>query len=659
MKELVGPYRIQSLLGHGGMGVVYLGVHDHLGREVAIKALAPELTQHPQFRERFFTEARVQAKLQHTNIVTIYDLIEDGGSFFIVMEHVPGPTLESLLKGGVTKDWETDHSLALFRQILAGLDYAHSKGVIHRDVKSSNVLVADGDQVKLTDFGIALLVGDKRLTASQSTIGTPTYMSPEQILRPRMVDHRSDVYSAAIVLYEMLAGQPPFEAETEYEIKKLQIEAPVPDLRIVNPTVPAAIAEAITTALRKDPDERFQSAGAFLRALRTQAASAPALSSAPDRVGPAAPISPVSVEPASTPADPFSRLLFPPWKRWALAASLVLLAGFSLLFLFRPNEEEPARQELVAEAPPVQAPVALKSPVVEPSAAPTAELLSAQLAFQTEETPTLPPPRPTVMEPPPSVPRESTKKDAEDLELTALREGIRKRMESVRQKIAKQDFEGARREVSTLHTIVEGRPRGLERESESLRRLEESLDNAIQAHQRAEQAREWESQLQAARNAMAQGNRSKARDLAQALLDTPGLSESTASQARELIEQSKELPPTNSRAARKLTVEGVEINPQVVGPGGRAVAVAHVTVNPPFEQSAKVNVRARVMKNLGEIADPISQAVTIPAGGGTWKVTIPIKIPKRVPSGDCYVDIELWDSTQQVKGSGRIGFTIQ
>ncbi|HEX6864034.1 MAG TPA: serine/threonine-protein kinase, partial [Thermoanaerobaculia bacterium] len=133
MKDLVGPYRIRSVLGHGGMGVVYLGIHDHLGREVAIKALAPELTQHPQFRERFFAEARVQAKLQHTNIVTIYDLIEDAGSYFIVMEYVPGPTLETLLEGGDGKGWDVDPALTLFRQILAGLDYAHSKGVIHRD----------------------------------------------------------------------------------------------------------------------------------------------------------------------------------------------------------------------------------------------------------------------------------------------------------------------------------------------------------------------------------------------------------------------------------------------------------------------------------------------------------------------------------------------
>lgn len=353
MKELVGPYRIQNLLGHGGMGVVYLGIHDHLCREVAVKALAPELTRHPEFRERFFAEARVQARLQHTNIVTIYDLIEDEASFFIVMEHVPGPTLETLLQGAGERGWELGRSLHLARQILTGLDYAHSKGVIHRDVKPSNVLVSEGDLVKLTDFGIALLVGDKRLTSSRSTIGTPTYMSPEQILRPRSVDHRSDVYSAAIVLYEMLEGRPPFDADTEYEIKKLQIEERVPDLNLVRPGIPEAVAEAIAVALRKDPDERFPSAGAFLRAL-TQEPAAIAIAS------PAAPLT----QPSSTAssADIWkSEPLIKAWKLPVTIASVLLLAGIFAFLLFDRAPEAPGSHvastvAAVAAVPPVQAP---------------------------------------------------------------------------------------------------------------------------------------------------------------------------------------------------------------------------------------------------------------------------------------------------------------
>lgn len=660
MKELVGPYRIQSLLGHGGMGIVYLGVHDHLGREVAIKALAPELTQHPQFRERFFTEARVQAKLQHTNIVTIYDLIEDEGSFFIVMEYVPGPTLETLLKEGGTKDgWAVGRSLALFRQVLAGLDYAHSKGVIHRDVKSSNVLVTDDDQVKLTDFGIALLIGDKRLTASQSTIGTPIYMSPEQILHPRSVDHRSDVYSAAIVLYEILAGLPPFDADTEYEIKKLQIEAAVPDLRAANPRVPAVVAEAVSIALRKDPDERFQSAGAFLRALRAEEVVAPTLVAVPSEPQP---IAPGALKTESTPTSPSTSLLLSSRKRWVLATAAVLCAGLLLSFLLFQRTQDSAGPE--PEAKPRAVPTETAAAPIQTAEAPLGETapgsLSSQLASHDEE-PSLSPPR-RVEAPLELKPREQTEQDAAEIERATLREGVRKRIESARRKIASQDFAAARREIGTLHAVVDGRPRELEREKDSVRRLEESLASAVQAYEQAyerdKEARAWESQLQAARNALAQGSPSKARDLAQALLDTPGISSAVASDARSLIEQSRELEPAPRREARKLTITSVEINPQVIAPGGRVTAVAHAQFNPPLQQPMVVNLRARVMRSLGEIADPISQMVTIPAGGGAW-IKIPIKIPKRVLAGDCYVDIELWDSTREMRGTGRIGFTIQ
>jgi serine/threonine protein kinase len=486
---------------------------------------------------------------------------------------VAGPTLEALLKDGVTQDWDIGRTLDLFRQILSGLDYAHSKGVIHRDVKSSNVLVAEGDLVKLTDFGIALLIGDKRLTASQSTVGTPTYMSPEQILRPRLVDHRSDVYSAAIVLYEMLAGRPPFEAETEYELKKLQIEAPVPDVRILNPRVPAAVAEAITTALRKNPEERFQSAGAFLRALPTQAAPVTNLTAIPE---------------ASTPAP--SKLFLPRWKRWAVAAALVLLLGIPLWALLQPRREEPLRQEPAVAA-------AEKDSMVAPAEMPTTEDLTAPLVSQAEETPDLP------SSPPPSV------KDS-----------------------------------------------SLSEPSEPTRRAAEE-----KTEEKAEPARERESQLQAARNEMPQEDRSKSRDLTETPPATPATSEPepTDSPARELIEERREPGPSERHIVRKLIITGVEINPQLVTRHGRAVAVAHVSVNPPFDQPATVNVRARVMQSLREIAAPIVQTVMVPAGGGTWRITIPIKITRDVPPGGCYVDIELLEPTQQVKGTGRIGFTIQ
>lgn len=268
MRTHVGQYQIEAPLGRGGMGVVYKGVHAHLGRQVAVKALAPELTQQPEFRERFFSEAKTQARLQHPNIVGVYDLLEDGGEYFIVMEFVAGEPLDDRLKTLEGRGMDTAEAVAVFGQVLSALDYAHSEGVIHRDIKPSNVMITAGGRVKLMDFGIALLIGDKRLTASQSAIGTPTYMSPEQIVRPRSVDHRSDIYSAAVVFYEMLSGRPPFDDETEFAIKKLHVEAPPPDLATLNPNIPAGVVEAVSIALAKDPDQRFPSAGAFLRALQ-------------------------------------------------------------------------------------------------------------------------------------------------------------------------------------------------------------------------------------------------------------------------------------------------------------------------------------------------------------------------------------------------------
>ncbi|HVT19214.1 MAG TPA: serine/threonine-protein kinase [Thermoanaerobaculia bacterium] len=296
MRTCIGPYRIEGPLGRGGMGVVYRGTHDHLGRPVAIKALAPELTRQPEFRERFFSEAKTQALLQHPNIVGIYDLLADEGDYFIVMELVTGQHLDQRLAAAAGRPLDCGAALGIFSQVLSALDYAHSEGVIHRDVKPSNVMISPQGRVKLTDFGIALLIGDKRLTVSHSVIGTPTYMSPEQILHPRSVDHRTDIYSAAVVFFEMLAGRPPFDAETEYAIKKLHVEAAPPDLAELNPALPAGLTAAVAAALSKDPAARFPSAAAFLRALDESVS----------------PFSPARAAPLPRPLQPFTSSRYTP-----------------------------------------------------------------------------------------------------------------------------------------------------------------------------------------------------------------------------------------------------------------------------------------------------------------------------------------------------------
>jgi serine/threonine protein kinase len=370
MRTHIGQYSIEAPLGRGGMGVVYRGVHEHLGRPVAIKALAPELTQQPEFKDRFFSEAKTQARLQHPNIVGVYDLLEDGGEYFIVMELVTGEGLDDRLKALAGQRMDLQETVGIFSQVLSALDYAHSEGVIHRDIKPSNVMITAGGRVKLTDFGIALLIGDKRLTASQSAIGTPTYMSPEQILRPRSVDHRTDLYSAAVVFYEMLAGRPPFDDDTEYGIKKLHVEALPPDISELNPGLPPGVVLALTTALSKNPDERFASAGLFLRALQDSVPQAIPQGATPlptptyrptmldsTRAGSGA----TAPQPQPLPAKPgksFSEL-FQGKNLWIAAAVLVLLLGFGIVaMVLSGGDEEKVADAMVgteASPPPVSA----------------------------------------------------------------------------------------------------------------------------------------------------------------------------------------------------------------------------------------------------------------------------------------------------------------
>ncbi len=423
MRSNVGHYRIEGLIGRGGMGVVYRGVHDHLGRAVAIKALAPELTRQPEFKERFFAEAKTQAHLHHPNIIAVYDLVEDAGEYFIVMELVPGEGLDQRLKAAAGHGMALGEAMGIFGQILAALDYAHSEGVIHRDVKPSNALITAQGRVKLMDFGIALLIGDKRLTASQSSIGTPIYMSPEQILYPRTVDHRSDIYSAAVVLFEMLAGQPPFDADTEYAIKKQHIESPPPDLATLNPDLPPGVLRAIEVALSKAPDDRFPSAGAFLRALQE---AAPATQPPPSQpTTPAAPQAMLTPHPTVLDAqshpgaalasgqNPVSRsglgALLQGRGVWILAAAAVLVAAGTALVLAlalhgQPAASAPPPAAVALVAPPGTAPAPLQ-PAMPLQRAPASQPAQALLAAAQPPTSSPDAAAPTDVESPPTAPK--------------------------------------------------------------------------------------------------------------------------------------------------------------------------------------------------------------------------------------------------------------
>ncbi len=207
-QRMIGHYRIIELLGAGAMGTVHIAVDTFIERPVAIKSLRPELTQDPEFVSRFRAEAKSLARLNHPNIATLYSSLLDGSDLYMVMELVRGRPLDDVLRDR-GKPLSVKQSLAVIAQAADGLSYAHEMGVIHRDIKPSNLMIGNDGRVKIMDFGIARVRGSARLTRVGTAVGTPLYMSPEQC-RGREGDERSDLYSLAIVLYEMLGGAPPF-----------------------------------------------------------------------------------------------------------------------------------------------------------------------------------------------------------------------------------------------------------------------------------------------------------------------------------------------------------------------------------------------------------------------------------------------------------------
>ena len=265
-ESLADRYRLERELGQGGMATVYLAHDLRHDRDVALKVLRPELAA-ILGRERFLAEIRLTAKLDHPHILTLLDSGESNGLLWYTLPFIRGESLRQKLTR--ERQLGVAEAVGIARQIAGALDYAHQHGVIHRDVKPENILLHEGEAM-LADFGIALAVreaGGPRLTETGLSIGTPQYMSPEQATAERQLDARSDVYSLGAVLYEMLAGEPPFTGVTgQAVIAKLMVERPT-SLRTVRDAVPAGLDAVVLQALAKVPADRFPSAGAFAEAL--------------------------------------------------------------------------------------------------------------------------------------------------------------------------------------------------------------------------------------------------------------------------------------------------------------------------------------------------------------------------------------------------------
>ena len=263
---LSGRYRLEAKLGSGGMSTVYLARDQTLDRQVAVKVMHREMSEQADQLERFRQEARAVAKLSHPNVVSVIDAGEDGGHPYIVFEYVEGETLKQRISRNGALD--PQEAIAYAIEIARGLSVAHARRMVHRDIKPQNILIDAEGRAKLTDFGISRQLEQDGMTATGRVLGTTDYVAPEQAMG-RKVDPRSDIYSLGVVLYEMLVGQVPFQADSQVGVAMKHVNEELPDVQRRRPEVSAAVALVVERATAKDPGERYQHVGEMIDDLST------------------------------------------------------------------------------------------------------------------------------------------------------------------------------------------------------------------------------------------------------------------------------------------------------------------------------------------------------------------------------------------------------
>ncbi|CAG0932730.1 eukaryotic-like serine/threonine-protein kinase [Thermoflexales bacterium] len=296
----LGKYQLREQLGHGGMASVYRAYHPQLDRFVAVKVLRGELVEDSEFLARFQREAKIVASLRHANVVQVYDADRQDDIYYMVMELLEGDTLKARLTDYRAREEQMPlgEVVRVMLDVLDGLAYAHSEGMVHRDLKPANIMLTRRGQAVITDFGIAQMVGATRYTMSGALMGTLNYMAPEQGMQNQS-DVRSDLYSLGIVLYEMLTGKPPFDADTPLAILMKHVNEPLPMPPTTGVIIAAAFERVLLKVLSKDSDDRYQTAEEMAQAIRAAAEEAnvklPDRISLPLSVGVPAAAEPISV----------------------------------------------------------------------------------------------------------------------------------------------------------------------------------------------------------------------------------------------------------------------------------------------------------------------------------------------------------------------------
>ena len=337
INSTIGEYRLVEKLGEGGMGEVYQGVHSKIGRVVAVKILS-QAAHSPEFVERFLNEARIQGGLQHNNIVTLYDFLEYNGQPCIIMEYIEGRTLTDCVQtwGGIP----LSDAIRYFQAIVEAIAYVHSRGIVHRDIKSNNVKVTPSGQIKLLDFGIAKSGASPALTVTGAFVGTLQYLSPEQLVGG-VADVRSDIWSLGVLLYEMTTSHLPFEANTIGELCQKITKASYTPPSVMNQNVPKEVQNIIQKCLKKNPSDRYQSARDLLQDLNCAAA---AISIPPTRLAnPGLPTAPTYPDPTSSGShysNPSTNAVPPKAKSslpliGAIVGSVLLVAAVVLYFILQ------------------------------------------------------------------------------------------------------------------------------------------------------------------------------------------------------------------------------------------------------------------------------------------------------------------------------------